>query len=215
MQRQSSSPRTSSCFSFATKTLICTVAVLFSFALPGSAVEVTKEYLDREYDWAMSFEATPVSEYFNYKGSKLHPLTKIRVSVQKSLRSRSRQDEVKEYVYEDFWYFNGKSIGMHRKHALDIRKDLVGALIIRPTGGKACQALSATNAALRALVELQLAKLATNTLFVAEEDYEEIANAMSEFGFYRGMTPSSGKQLGLDLRRYPSGREERFYFLAR
>lgn len=181
----------------------------------AAVLDIPRIDLDRQYDWTIFLEALEVESYLNYKGSKLHPLTKVRVFIQKSPRGNSEKEDTEPFVYEDFWYFNGKCIGMHRKHTMALRKDSLGAIVLRKCSGKSNQALAATNAALRVLVDLQQAQVGTNILMVSPADYEEIAGSLSEFGFYRGIIPSSGKQLGLDLHSYPHGKDERFYLLPR
>lgn len=195
--------------------VLVVLMVLQFMVSPATALDVPRDYLDREYDWTIFVDASAVEQYLNYKGSKLHPLTKVRVSVQKSPRSLQNDEEATEYVYEDFWYYKGKPIGLHRKHKLDIRQGLCGLVVIRHTSNQPGQVMSVTNAALRVLVDLQYAKLVTNTFMVAEEDYEEVSGCLNEFGFYKGIQPSAGKQLGIDLRTFPTRREERFYLLVR
>lgn len=194
--------------------ILCFVC-MFGFVRPAKALEITQEYLDRAYDWTVFLEASQVTEYFNYKSSKLHPLTKVRVFIQKSSRTITQREEPLAYIYEDFWYFNGKCIGMHRKHALDLRRDSHGVIVLRKSEDKPGQAMSATNAALRMLMELQLGKLGAETFLISEGDYEEVAACLSEFNFYRGLSPTSGKQLSLTLRQYPDEKQEHFYYLSR
>lgn len=184
-------------------------------AVMSSVLDIPRTDLDRQYDWSIFLESLEVTNYLNYKGSKLHPLTKVRIFIQKSPRGNTEREDTEPFVYEDFWYYNGRCIGMHRKHKMGLPKDSSGVIVLRKCADKSNQAVAATNAALRVLVDLQLAQVSTNLLMVSPENYEEIAAALSEFGFFRGIIPSSGKQLGLDLRSYPHGREERFYLLPR
>lgn len=190
--------------------LIAAVTAL-TLALSTKAIELPTGYVDSQHDWAIFFDATTVQQYFNYKGSQLYPLTKVRVSVHKSPRTKSADD----FVYGDYWYFKGRCIGLHRAHKLDLGRGTSGVLVVRRCGENTALATGATNAALRVLVDLQQARVVTNTLLVSKENHNDIVNGLSEFGFYRGITPTNGKQLGLEVRTDVATSGERYYYLSR
>lgn len=192
---------------------LAAIAFLFLMHLPASA-EISPglppDYLEREFDWILYIDVVDVKHYLDYRGTKLHPLSKARARFK---ISRGKGDEIARQpeIYEELWYHQTTPIGMRRRAALSIPAGLVGAVVIADMQGNEQHRAVAANTALRAIVDLLLKKAPTGVLFASAGDYEGIAGALSKYGFSEKQLPSSGKQMSVTLRSYPAGRDDQLF----
>ena len=69
--------------------------------------------LDKLYDWVVYLDVNELPGYLNYPGSRLHPLSQVRISCRTAARIGSHDDVASPILYEDFWYANETAVGCH------------------------------------------------------------------------------------------------------
>lgn len=167
-------------------------------------------YLGREFDWSMFVELQDAPNYLDYRGSLLHPLSKVRVHLH-TYPSMNGTTSTTNSVYEEFWYHNGKPLGSRRVSELSITTNRLGAIVIGPLDARPEQTTAAVNATVRLIMDLQLKQIGTHVVFVPYERYDAVAGAFEHYRFLRGNPASEGVQMSINLRSYPAGIDERLF----
>ena len=196
-------------FLFAFGLTLCSILLT---PLPGSTEITDAPYLEREFDWAMFVDVQDGKDYLNYRGSLLHPLTKVRVHLQTFARlSGSSGVPEPAKMYDQLWYHKGMPIGSRRQCQLQIPKHHAGAIVISQASLEPDHALAAANASLRLILDLHFKQIHASTILVPKERYDLIVSGFEHYRFLRGISPVDGKQMSINLRSYPTGRDETFY----
>jgi hypothetical protein len=191
-----------------------------AFQLPMRAdlkADLTDDYLKGEYDWAMFLNVQDVDHYLNYSGSKLHPLTKVRVYFNTyQRRSQSGSGSATAVtapakLYEELWYYQGKPVGLRRRNQLNIAPDSSGALVVGQSDGAPEHSLALANALVRLALELQFQHIVTSVVMVPQETYDAITADLGYYRFYNDIAAGAGVQMSIHTRSYPQQKDEYYY----
>jgi hypothetical protein len=193
-----------------------------------------KEYLAREYAWAVFIDLSEIDQFLNYQGSLLHPLTKARMSYRyyddfrgddisgaKAASSNSGTSEASNRssragIYEELWYSKGRPVGCKSISPLQLPQRKPGVIVVKQMGNAPDHPRAAANAILRLLVDLQVKGLSPAFVMVPASRYDEIVIALEHYRF-SPLTEAmpkgfAGAQLTIHLRSYPPGKDEAFCY---
>ncbi len=194
------------------------LAVLcFSLALPSlSNCEInsglSSDYLQREFDWALFIDVRDIQHYLNYNGTKLHPLSRVRINLRIFRTGNSVDASVPpSVIYEELWYHKTTPIGLRRRFPPRIPTGSVGAVVLGTLDRGREHAAIATNAAIRAITDFQLKDVPTGVLLVPCHQCDAVADKLGQYGFCQKQTPTAGTQMSITLRSYPPGRDEQLF----
>jgi hypothetical protein len=173
--------------------------------------QLPDDYLGREFPWAFVLDLPDANSYLKYPGSKLWPITKVRVN----LRSYSKNSSSYENTsYEELWYHYHLPAGLRRYSRVAIAEQSYGAIIVCPGDGTADplqRPLAIADAIVRLVVDIQMRHASTALVLVPDDDYECIVGGLSEFHFFPASPGVPIQSLGIHLRAYPGGSDQRFY----
>jgi hypothetical protein len=182
-------------------------------AVKDIAEDIPDDYLGTEFPWAMILDLPDVGYYLNYPGSKLWPLTKVRVNLRTYSPANNREPPI-QTLYEDLWYHNQSPIGLRRYNEISISRQSYGALIVCPgnnTGNTKQRAQAIADAITRLSVDIHFRNASTGLVLVPEDEYDTVADALGQFGFVAAGTNPTVQPMNLHLRAYPEGADEFFY----
>jgi hypothetical protein len=171
------------------------------------------EYLGREFPWAFVVDLPDANYYLKYPGTKLWPMTKVRIN----LRTYSRNQNAAPYqntYYEELWYHYHMPVGLRRYSQIAIAEQTNGAIIVCPGDGTADplqRPLAISDAIVRLVADVALRHAATALVLVPEDDYEFIVEGLSQFQFLPRSPGAPIRSIGIHLRAYPGGKDEHFY----
>lgn len=168
--------------------------------------------LEEQYDWAMYMDVHDMKNVLNYPTSKLHPLTNLRVIYRPLARGLRAADYKKARVYEEFWYREEMPIGLKRNEQLQIESYKFGIIFVQPRDGENDHTYAIANALVRILVDLWIHDIVAGYVVVPRDKFDQMAGALSRYGFFPGMRVAQGAQLSIHLRSYPAGRDEIYFF---
>src|SRR3990167_4330555 len=96
---------------------VCWLISLFfltqSPCMAAMGPDLHDHHLSYNYIWAMYLDMHEVPHYLNYRGSKLHPLAKVRVRF-RYFPPEKNSDKWPAKTYEELWYYDGKPVGLRR-----------------------------------------------------------------------------------------------------
>ncbi len=164
--------------------------------------------LQKEFKWAMFAEMNDNKPYLNYPGSKLNPLTLIRVTA-KTFQQGMNTESTPAQLYEEFWYRDDVPVGLRRFRALNIGPDQIGAVFLGSTGNNN---VAAAKMLVRLAVELDLQQLQTSVFEVPLDKYDVIASQLAHYSFLPKMSATKGRQFSIHLRAYPYNKYKDSYF---
>jgi hypothetical protein len=170
------------------------------------------DYLGNEFKWSMVLYLPDVKDSLDYKGSTLHPLTKVSVR----FNQYPSRGIVQSKPYEEFWYHRKAVLGMHRRNQVQLAAGSGGAIILCPRKERESPDCSSaiTNALVRVMLDVQFRGAITTLVVVPDSDYQAIAGALERYGFYGEDKSSSNLNeiaLSMRLRGYPQGPEKLLY----
>lgn len=168
--------------------------------------------LEEQYDWAMYMDVHDMKNVLNYPTSRLHPLTNLRVIYRPLARGVRAADYKKARVYEEFWYREEMPIGLKRNEQLQIESYKFGIIFVQPRDGETDHTYAIANALVRILVDLWIHDIVAGYVVVPRDKFDQMAGALSRYGFFPGMRVAQGAQLSIHLRSYPAGRDEMYFF---
>jgi len=184
-----------------------------SFAsIAGMKEALPDDYLEREFSWTMVVYQPDRRDYLKYPGSKLWPLTNIRVDLR---TYPPGQTGAATTLYEDLWYHDHLPMGLRRHHEIAIAEQSIGAIIICPaddTSDVMQRDQAVTDAIVRLLVDVQFRKAVTGLVLVPADEYDSIASTLSQYNFFPAGPRVNICPVNLHLQAYPEGRDEFFYF---
>ena len=189
------------------------------FAASSFGVQATQtrsdfvhKYLEQQFDWGMFIDLQPVQHYLKYAGSKLAPLKRARIYFRVYPRSAgATAANTQLQNYEEFWYHNGKPIGLRRRIALNLDKDKTGIIVVGDLPPGTDSAVASTNALIRLLLDLQFQSVPVSVVVVPDADYKAITANLEHYGFSTEMARSEGKQLSVHLRSSSSDHDDNYY----
>jgi hypothetical protein len=177
--------------------------------------DLVDPYLQREFDWGVYVEARNVDHYLEYEGSRLHPLTRVRIYFRSFSRVGILVPNTPSTKYEELWYYRGKSVGLRRYSHLDIPKDDIGAVIVgQPAdkGDRSEQSQAIANALVRVLLDLHLKKALTSVVSIPREQYDEVCGELGRYGFQANSRVLDGAQMSIHVRSFPHEMDEYLFF---
>ncbi|MBS1955761.1 MAG: hypothetical protein JST89_16375 [Cyanobacteria bacterium SZAS-4] len=201
--------------SSATFSLLFGICFAFFCQLPCVAEidgKLLDPYLQREFNWAMFIDLQEDKPFLNYPGSRLNPITQLRVTCGSFERGMSNQaDKTPAKLYEEFWYHDDTPIGLRRYRSLDIQSNQIGAIFL---GGRGTNATAAAKVLLRLVIELDLRQLSPSVVVVPRDKYDLIASELGRYSFFPRMAAMSSQQFSIHLRSHPySKNKDEYYYL--
>lgn len=196
--------------------------VLFVFETPAWAAANEGDFgetnLNIHNDWIMYVDVQRKKQLFAYPGSKLRPITNLRVSYRKSKRVASDDEEaINPKLYEELWYHQGKAVGSRRFARLGIESGKKGTIYVRTTDDAQAEPQAVANAIVRLCVQLWIKDVVVTTVVVPRDMFREVATAMGELNFYS--MPSDANIPGMNVSMYmvsnPGGMEAYMYYLKK
>ena len=188
-----------------------TVSQLTVLQLPVSATSqlyLTEDEVAERSDWVMVIEAKRLPDYLKYPGSKLCPITQVRVSYVNCL------DKVpaRPVLYEDFWYHDGQPIGCRRYSLLTIKPvDRRGTIFVKPGKDLSANTAAVANAIVRLTVDLNVHDVSAAAVIVPEEVHRQLVSDFGGFGFWKRAV-QSGAQVCVRLVSNPRVFDEYLYY---
>lgn len=197
--------------SIAAAVLLMICGSFFQLCRADIRPDLVDERLQHETDWALMLDVQDINHFLNYSGSQLHPLSRVRVSFRNYPRAAEGTQPQDSRTYEQFWYYDGKPIGLRRRSEVHIAPDSTGLIVLGSTDGKPEHTQALTNALIRIVLDLQFKRATASTVLVGEQDYDLIAAALNRYHFYP-ITPTNGTQLVIHLSCNHAAREEFFFY---
>ena len=188
--------------------LFASVTVL---QLPVSAagqLYLTEDEVAERSDWVMVIESTRLPNYLKYPGSRLNPITQVRVSYLNCL------DKIpaRPVLYEDFWYHDGQPIGCRRYSLLTIKPvDRRGTIFVKPGKDISANTAAVANAIVRLTVDLNVNAVSAAAVIVPEELHRQLVSDFSACGFWKRDVRAGG-QVTIRLVSNPRVFDEYLYY---
>lgn len=170
--------------------IIVLTAMLLSFIPVKPALAAANEgdfgetNLNINNDWIIYVDVERKKQLFSNPGSKLGPITNLRVSWRKTTRVSADEEDLKTRVYEDLWYHNGKAIGSHRLNKLTIERNKRGAIYVRSTADASAEPRAVANAIIRVFTQSLLKESIVTAVIVPRDMFREVAAELGHFGFF-------------------------------
>jgi hypothetical protein len=175
------------------------------------------DYLGTEFNWAMILDLPDVNYYLKYPASKLWPLTKVHIDLRAYSQDKNNTPPTNTF-YEEFWYHKQAPVGLRRYNQISITKQSNGAIIVCPgdiTADLLQRAPAIADAIVRLVVDIQFRNAVVALVLVPQYDYDNVAEALSQYNFFVGTIGSPIRPLAIHLRAYPEGKDEMFYFIKK
>ncbi len=179
--------------------------------LPVSAagqLYLTEDEVAERSDWVMVVDAMRLPNYLRYPGSKLCPITQVRVSYLNCL------DKIpaRPVLYEDFWYHDGQPIGCRRYSLMTIKPiDRRGTIFVKPGKDISANTAAVANAIVRLTVDLNVHDVSAAAVIVPEELHRQLVSDFGGFGFLKRAV-QAGAQVGIRLVSNPRVFDEYLYY---
>jgi hypothetical protein len=185
--------------------------LLFSSSCSAAVTPELSDYdLQQNYSWAMYVEAHDVDHYLNYLGSKIHPLTRVRVRFRYFPR-RLGAPSWPARTYEEFWYQEGRVVGLRRYGQVQMTPVDFGTIIVGPTDNKIPYTMAIADAIVRLMVDLQLQHVVTAGITVPTDLYDQLLVNFKRYHFSPGMEHMAGPQMGFRIVSASNERQTMLY----
>lgn len=179
--------------------------------LPASAagqLYLTEEEVAERSDWVMVLSVTRLPDYLKYPGSKLCPITQVRVSYVNCLDKTPAPPA----LYEDLWYHDGKPVGCKRYSLITIKQfDRRGTIYLRPGKDASANTAAVANAIVRLSVDLNVHDVSAAAVIVPEEVHRQLVSDFSACGFFKREV-RAGAQVNIRLVSNPRVFDEYLYY---
>jgi hypothetical protein len=178
------------------------------------AATLPDQNLRAEYEWAIILDQSDVNGMLNYGGSKVWPLTKVRVQY-RPYKEGANAVPPSSILYEDVWYHDAATLGLRRYNEISIAERSFGAIVMCP--GKLNQenrhsrALAMVDSIMRLVVDVQLRNAETTVVLVPANSYDDISEALRSFNFFAATPGVPLSPLSIHVRAYPEGADQFFY----
>jgi len=205
---------------FRSRLVAALIASLIFFSPESPVLAVANEgdfgetHLNINNDWVVYIDVERKKQLFNNPGSKLKPMTNIRVSYRKTTRSAQEGEETTPKIYEDLWYHNGRAMGSHRFRKLGIDRSKRGAIYVRTTDDATLEPRAVANAIVRLTIELMVKDSILTAVVVPRDMFREVMTELAHFGFVVEAegTVTTGVQTNLFLTSNPKGEDAYLYY---
>ncbi len=148
----------------------------------GFLIPAYGDHIAKPYDWTVELETRKLEHQFDYVGSHLKGVEKVKVSYQQT--PTAENPEPTRQHYENFWYHDGKPLGLERLHAYEITQGDGVSILIKHNdemgSDKECKA--AANAILRVILDSYLNKNAVVNVRIPPESFEKVRDYLMELG---------------------------------
>jgi len=151
-------------------------------ASPGNAQTDAEDSIFEGDEWVAYLNVRELKEFLNYKSSNLYPISVVKVTYK--IRSPQTWEWQSLRNYEQLWYHDGYSVGVHRVEQLLVPPESCGDLVIEPTVDAPLQTKALDSAALRLYLDVALKSASTLRLFAPRDICQQISSDLSSFGFY-------------------------------
>jgi hypothetical protein len=192
------------------------LALLFNLAGFSAVRDMTEElpdeYLGREFPWAFVIDLPDSNSYLKYHGSKLWPITKVRVNLRTYEKGLTGTYDTA--AYEELWYHYHLPTALRRYTQISIPDGSRGAIIVCPGDGTADpmqRPLAVTDAIVRIVTDIELRHATTGLVLVPQDDYECVVEGLAQFHFAPAAPGIPIQTMGIHLRAYPQGMDQSFY----
>jgi hypothetical protein len=189
----------------------CLLLSLERISFAAIKQELSNEHLLSQFDWALYLDVRDMPSYLNYKGTRLHPLTRIRVFLRKYARTAEGNSGSTIVVYEDFWYYKGRVIGLRRRLPLKPEANQVGCIMTGAFAEAAESRQAATDAIVRLLSDLYLKQGVISVVMVPDNQFDGVSSSLARYKFSPNLGSNEGEQMSLHLQSYPGCKDEYFY----
>jgi hypothetical protein len=192
--------------------------VLAPNAISERADQTIESILTSQYDWIVSIDVSCSPQYLEFPTSSLTGLDLCSATFQESASKYALRGltapVLPSCTYEQFWYHNGRSIGMRRQCKLPSRVDTHGVLYFRSSANNGIfnQAQSVANCIAHLFLEAGLDKSAVAAAVVPDSAFDRVCDSLAAYGFYPVQPETRRKHLTLRLLSYPKS-VERFLYL--
>lgn len=191
-----------------TAALFASVAVLQLPVSATSQLYLTEDEVAERSDWVMVVDATRLPDYLKYPGSKLSPITQVRVSYLNCLE----RIPARPVLYEDFWYHDGQPIGCRRYSSITIKPvNRRGTIFVKPGKDISTNTAAVANAIVRLTVDLNVHDVSAAAVIVPEDVHRQLVSDFSTFGFFKRAVQSGG-QVTIRLVSNPRVFDEYLYY---
>lgn len=171
-------------------------------------------HLNINNDWIIYVDVEKKKQLFANPGSKLRPITNLRVSYRKTTRVSLDEEDLKTRVYEDLWYHEGKAMGSHRLNKLNIDRNKRGAIYVRTTPDASTEPRAVAHAIVRLLLQSMLKDSILTAVIVPRDMFREVVSELGHFGFFAEVegAESSGIQTSMYITSNPPGMDLYMYY---
>ena len=197
--------------------LVAWIAALWLVLCPAcSAQELPLEEDPRmRAEWILTINVTRLDTFLNYKGSRLHPVTRLSIAYRHLRPSGERSQPV---LYEDLWYHDGKPIGCKRFNNLDIRGgDSILIHVLRTTDVFS-ETAAVANAIVRCMLDTTLKLSTAQSVIAPSEMLRVLADAMGQYDFFeQTVRPDQAVRasVGVSLRSEPDGEVVNVFYMGK
>ncbi|MBX9691220.1 MAG: hypothetical protein K2Z81_02480 [Cyanobacteria bacterium] len=173
-----------------------------------------EEKLDRQHDWVIFADIQDKLSLFKYKGSRLYPVTNVRLSLRPISNSRRKAIDLKTERYQDLWFHHGQVVGSRRYKPLDLTPNSVGTIIIRNLSEEQDSCQAAAGAVVQLSVDLFLRRILVSSVVIPQDRYNDFTESLATYGFTSSATEGL-PQMSIHLRSKPYVRDQYFYWHSR
>jgi hypothetical protein len=159
-------------------TILSSLAIIAATAAHACAAgpEDNNSWQDKRFDWVLKISPSEMSNYAQYRGTKLTPVSKIQVS----FRAHGAE---KFNNYEDLWYANGKALGSNRTNKLTVDRNSRGAIVVDLSKKFDTAPAAMAHASARLTVETGLQSASIVAVVVEEDSIQPLASQLKKYGF--------------------------------
>jgi hypothetical protein len=169
---------------------------------------LTEDEVAERSDWVMVLDVTQKPNYLKYPGSKLCPITQVRVSYLDCLGKLP----ARAVLYEDLWYHDGQPIGCRRYSQMTIKQfDRRGTIFLKPGKDASANTPAVANAIVRLTVDLNVHDVSAAAVIVPEEVHRQLISDFSALSFFKRPV-QSGAQVNIRLVSNPRVFDEYLYY---
>ena len=194
--------------------LICRSPISCFASVKDLAAALPDENLRAEYEWAIILDQSDLNSMLNYGGSKVWPLTKVRVQY-RPYKEGDNSVPPSGILYEDVWYHDESTLGLRRYNEISIAERSFGAIVICPgklnEEHRRSRALAMVDSIMRLVVDVQLRNAETTVVLVPANSYDDISEALGTFNFFAATPGIPLSPLNIHVRAYPEGADQFFY----
>ncbi len=188
--------------------LLVSVTVVPWPASAAGQLYLTEDEVAERSDWVMVVDAMRLPNYLRYPGSKLCPITQVRISYLNCLE----KIPARPVLYEDFWYHDGQPIGCRRYSLMTIKPiDRRGTIFVKPGKDISANTAAVANAIVRLTVDLNVHDVSAAAVIVPEELHRQLVSDFSGFGFLKRAVQAGG-QVTIRLVSNPRVFDEYLYY---